>query len=84
MSLQPYDSGCVLVHGGAKEDNDRVLLLRLISSDACASDGDSRSSDGGTSDGRSSDGNRISHVLPLPKGPDDKSPDVMRRTVGHC
>jgi hypothetical protein len=76
--LQPHDSGCVLVHGGAKEDNDRVLLLRLSSSDGSGGGGGG----GGASDVSSSDGKQIIHDMPLPKGPDDKSPDVMRRTVG--
>jgi hypothetical protein len=66
----------VLVHGGAKEDNDRVLLLRLSSSDGSGGNGS------GARDLSSSDGKQIIHELPLPKGPDDKSPDVMRRTVG--
>jgi WD40 repeat protein len=74
-SLQPSDADCVLVHGGIREDSDSVLLLRFATTDGSGGDGNS------CSGGISLDTNRLRHELPLPKGPDDKSPDVIRRTV---
>ena len=70
-SVHPSDEGCVLAYGGAKEDSDSVLLLRLTSSDG--SGGGGGGADGGCS--------KLLHEMPLPKGPEDKSPDVIRRTV---
>jgi hypothetical protein len=61
----------VLAHGGAKEDSDSVMLLRMTSSDGSSS----------SSSSSSSQEKRLVHELPLPKGPDDKRPDVVRRTV---
>ncbi len=74
-SLQPSNADCVLVYGGTREDSDSVLLLRLATSDGSSSDGNS------SSGGNSGDANLLRHELPLPKGPDDNSPDVIRRTV---
>jgi hypothetical protein len=55
-----------------------VLLLRLNSSDGS---GNSSSSSSSSSGGIGVQSNHLVHELPLPKGPDDKSPDVIRRTV---
>lgn len=60
----------MLAHGGAKEDSDSVMLLRMTSSDGSSSSSSSSSQE-----------KRLVHELPLPKGPDDKRPDVVRRTV---